>query len=37
MVTGTCGFENAVYYPEDEGILLEFEERVIHTETYIVK
>jgi len=30
-------YEKAVYYPEDEGILLEFEERVIHTETFIVK
>jgi heme-degrading monooxygenase HmoA len=30
-------YEKAVYYPEDEGILLEFEEYVIHTETHIVK
>ncbi|HEY2348853.1 MAG TPA: antibiotic biosynthesis monooxygenase [Puia sp.] len=29
-------YEKAVYYPEDEGVLLEFEEQVIHTETYII-
>ena len=28
--------DKAVYYPEDNGILLEFEERVIHCETYFV-
>ena len=26
--------EKAKYYPEDDGILLEFEEHVIHCETY---
>lgn len=30
-------YEKAVYYPEDEGILLEFEERVMHVETHILK
>jgi hypothetical protein len=30
-------YEKAVYYPEDEGILLEFEEMVVHRETYVVK
>jgi hypothetical protein len=29
-------YEKARYYPEDKGILLEFEEKVIHCETYIV-
>ena len=29
--------EKAVYYPEDEGVLLEFEEKVIHAETFQVK
>ena len=28
-------YERAKYYPEDIGILLEFEEKVIHYETYI--
>ena len=28
-------FEKAVYYPEDDGILLEMEEKVIHCETYV--
>ena len=28
-------YEKAKYYPEDSGILLEFEEKVIHYETYI--
>jgi len=27
-------YEKAKYYPEDSGILLEFEEKVIHYETY---
>ena len=27
-------FEKAVYYPEDDGILLEMEEKVIHCETF---
>jgi len=30
------GYEKAVYYPEDEGILLEFEEKVNHYETFSV-
>ena len=29
-------YEKAVYYPEDDGFLLEFEEKVIHCETYVV-
>ncbi len=29
-------YEKAVYYPEDDGILLEFEEKVNHYETYDV-
>ncbi|HXB94143.1 MAG TPA: hypothetical protein VNU70_03255 [Puia sp.] len=29
-------YEKAVYYPEDEGILLEFEPRVLHYESYDV-
>lgn len=29
-------YENAVYYPEDTGILLEFEKRVIHYESFAV-
>jgi heme-degrading monooxygenase HmoA len=29
-------FEEAVYYPEDQGILLEFEEKVTHFETYTI-
>ncbi len=29
-------YEKAVYYPEDKEILLEFEEHVIHYESYIV-
>jgi heme-degrading monooxygenase HmoA len=29
-------YERAVYYPEDEGILLEFEEKVTHYESYSV-
>jgi len=29
-------YEKAVYYPEDEGILLVFEEKVNHYETYAV-
>ena len=29
-------YERAVYYPEDNGILLEFEEKVKHYETYNV-
>ncbi|HZE86449.1 MAG TPA: antibiotic biosynthesis monooxygenase [Puia sp.] len=28
--------EKAVYYPEDDGFLLEFEEKVIHCETYVI-
>jgi heme-degrading monooxygenase HmoA len=28
--------EKAVYYPEDEGILLEFEDHVLHYESYVV-
>lgn len=33
-----CGedYERAVYYPEDEGVLLEFEPRVEHFETHVV-
>ena len=27
-------YEKAKYYPEDDGVLLEFEERVEHYETY---
>lgn len=27
-------YEKAVYYPEDDGVLLEFEERVMHCETF---
>ena len=27
-------FETAVYYPEDQGILLEFEEQVVHYESF---
>jgi hypothetical protein len=30
-------YERAKYYPQDEEFLLEFEERVIHFETYAVK
>jgi hypothetical protein len=30
-------YEKAKYYPEDQGVLLEFEERVIHCETNVVK
>jgi heme-degrading monooxygenase HmoA len=29
-------FEEAVYYPEDQGILLEFEEKVTHFETFAI-
>jgi heme-degrading monooxygenase HmoA len=29
-------YEKAVYYPEDEGILLEFEEKVNHYESFTV-
>ena len=29
-------YEKAVYYPEDKGILLEFEEKVYHYETFDV-
>ena len=29
-------YEKAVYYPEDDGILLEFEEKVNHYETFDV-
>jgi heme-degrading monooxygenase HmoA len=29
-------YEKAVYYPQDKGILLEFEEKVMHYETYKV-
>jgi len=29
-------YEKAVYYPEDEGILLEFEEKVYHYDSYDV-
>jgi len=28
--------EKAVYYPEDQGVLLEFEEQVMHYESYVV-
>jgi heme-degrading monooxygenase HmoA len=37
-VKGFAGedYEKAVYYPEDNGILLEFEENVNHYETYFV-
>ena len=27
-------YEKAVYYPEDDGVLLEFEEKVMHYETF---
>ena len=30
-------YEKAVYYPEDKGVLLEFEEKVMHFETYDVR
>ncbi len=30
-------YEKAVYYPQDSGILLEFEEKVSHYETYVVR
>jgi heme-degrading monooxygenase HmoA len=30
-------FDKAVYYPEDNGILLEFEEHVTHYESFEVK
>jgi heme-degrading monooxygenase HmoA len=30
-------YEKAVYYPEDEGMLLEFEEKVIHAGTFTIK
>jgi heme-degrading monooxygenase HmoA len=29
-------YEKAVYYPEDDGILLEFEEKVLHYESFDV-
>ena len=29
-------YEKAVYYPEDDGVLLEFEESVFHYESFIV-
>ncbi len=29
------GYENAKYYSEDKKYLLEFEEKVIHTETFV--
>ncbi len=29
-------YEKAVYYPEDNGILLEFEEKVLHYDSYDV-
>ena len=29
-------YEKAVYYPFDEGMLLEFEERVHHYETFVI-
>lgn len=29
-------YENAVYYPEDDGVLLEFEEKVMHYESFRV-
>lgn len=28
-------YEKAVYYPEDNGVLLEFEENVVHYESWI--
>ena len=30
-------YEKAVYYPEDKGILLEFEEHVAHYESFTIK
>ena len=30
-------YDKAKYYPEDEGILLEFEERVEHCESFVVR
>jgi hypothetical protein len=30
-------YEKAKYYPQDDGFLVEFEEKVIHYETYPVK
>ena len=37
-VKGFAGedYEKAVYYPADEGVLLEFEERVYHYDSYDV-
>lgn len=29
-------YEKAVYYPEDNGVLLEFEEYVVHYESHII-
>jgi heme-degrading monooxygenase HmoA len=29
-------FDKAVYYPEDNGALLEFEERVMHYDSFVV-
>ncbi|RAW02895.1 antibiotic biosynthesis monooxygenase [Pseudochryseolinea flava] len=29
-------YESAVYYPEDDGVLLEFEEKVFHYESFNV-
>jgi heme-degrading monooxygenase HmoA len=29
-------YDKAVYYPEDVGVLLEFEEKVMHYESFIV-
>jgi heme-degrading monooxygenase HmoA len=29
-------YEKAVYYPDDEGVLLEFEERVVHYQSYTI-
>lgn len=29
-------YDKAVYYPEDEPILLEFEEKVIHYESHVI-
>jgi heme-degrading monooxygenase HmoA len=29
-------YEKAVYYPDDEGVLLEFEEKVLHYESHDV-
>jgi heme-degrading monooxygenase HmoA len=29
-------YQNAVYYPEDHGILLEFEEHVLHYESFAI-